>query len=145
MGSNGCIAAAATRCDCQSAQHGCSLSPTEKVDRKHWQQAASRQLHLSGPLGWTALSQAKLHVSSCAVAQVLYGDQSYHVTPYGTKFDKDGTRVTVHIDMDVRQCSFEVDGTNFGVAFWSLPAQVYPAVSMRYGGKVKFITCMGVS
>lgn len=93
----------------------------------------------------TALSKAKMHASSCAVAQVLYDDQSYHVTPYGTKFDKDGTRVTVHIDMDTRQCSFEVDGINLGVAFWSLPAQVYPAVSMRYGGKVKFITCMGGS
>lgn len=92
------------------------------------------------------MSYADTYVLSCAsVAQVLYGDQSYHVTPYGTKFDKDGTRVTVHIDMDSRQCSFEVDGVKLGVAFWTLPAQVYPAVSMRYGGKVKFITCMGVS
>ena len=86
-----------------------------------------------------------MYVLSYAVPQVLYGDQSYHVTPYGTKFDKDGTRVTVHINMDTRSCSFEVDGINFGMAFWSLPAQVYPAVSMRYGGKVKFITCMGVN
>ncbi len=77
--------------------------------------------------------------------QVLYGNQSYHVVPYGAKYDADGTRVTVHIDMTARQCSFEVDGTHFGVAFWNLPAQVYPAVSMRYGGKVKFITCMGVN
>ena len=77
--------------------------------------------------------------------QVLYGNQSYHVVPYGAKYDADGTRITVHIDMTARQCSFEVDGTHFGVAFWSLPAQVYPAVSMRYGGKVKFITCMGVN
>ncbi|DBA69050.1 TPA: BTB/POZ domain-containing protein 19 [Trebouxia sp. C0005] len=77
--------------------------------------------------------------------KVLYGNQSYHVVPYGAKYDANGTRVTVHTDMTARHCSFEVDGTHFGVAFWNLPAQVYPAVSMRYGGKVKFITCMGVS
>lgn len=105
MGSNGSIAAAAAKCNCNAAHFGCSLSPTEKV---------------------------------------LYDDQSYHVTPYGAKFERDGTRVTVHIDMDARRCSFEVDGINYGVAFWTLPAQVYPAVSMRYGGKVKFITCMAV-
>ena len=77
--------------------------------------------------------------------KVLYGNQSYHVVPYGTKYDSDGTRVTVHVDMDARQCSFEVNGTHLGVAFWNLPAQVYPAVSMRYGGRVKLITCIGVS
>ena len=86
-----------------------------------------------------------LCTSSVCNLQVLYGNQSYHVIPYGTKYEADGTHVTVHIDMNLRQCSFEVNGIHLGVAFWNLPAQVYPAVSMRYGGKVKFITCMGVN
>ena len=77
--------------------------------------------------------------------QVLYGNQSYHVSPYGAKYNADGSHVVVHIDMDARQCSFEVNGIRFGVAFYDLPDQVYPAVSMRYGGKLKYITCMGVN
>ena len=107
---------------------------------------------MMGSNGSTAISAQKCDCCSdevgCPLApteKVLYGNQSYHVTPYGAKYDSDGTRVTVHIDMDARQCSFEVNGMPFGVAFWDLPVQVYPAVSMRYGGRMKYITCMGVS
>lgn len=81
----------------------------------------------------------------CSCLQVLYGSQSYHVTPYGMKYEADGSHVVVRIDTDAGQCSFEVNGMQFGVAFYDLPEQVYPAISMRYGGRAKFVTCMGIS
>lgn len=137
MGSNGSIAAAAAKCNCNAAHFGCSLSPTEKV-------AGICMAHETVLFQLPSIVRCTSTSFSSATMQVLYDDQSYHVTPYGAKFERDGTRVTVHIDMDARRCSFEVDGINYGVAFWTLPAQVYPAVSMRYGGKVKFITCMAV-
>ena len=74
--------------------------------------------------------------------QVYFEEQSYHVLPYGSSWTEDSTRIAVHVDMNLRTCSFEVDGQHFGQAFYDLPAEVYPAVSMRDGGRIKFAACL---
>lgn len=74
--------------------------------------------------------------------QVYFEEKSYHVLPYGSSWTEDGTRIAVRVDMNLRTCSFEVNGQHFGQAFYNLPAEVYPAVSMRDGGRVKFAACL---
>ncbi|RIA90135.1 concanavalin A-like lectin/glucanase domain-containing protein [Glomus cerebriforme] len=55
---------------------------------------------------------------------------------YGQKF-KENDRITVHLDMKKRTCSFSVNGTNYPVAFRNLPNRVYPAVSLKAPGKAR--------
>uniref|UniRef100_U9UZK5 SPRY domain-containing protein n=1 Tax=Rhizophagus irregularis (strain DAOM 181602 / DAOM 197198 / MUCL 43194) TaxID=747089 RepID=U9UZK5_RHIID len=47
---------------------------------------------------------------------------------YGQTF-KEKDRITVHLDM--RTCSFSVNGKRYPIAFRNLPGKVYPAVSLR--------------
>jgi hypothetical protein len=77
-----------------------------------------------------------------ATEKVFYLDESYHVMPYGDKWDDDGTHIAVHVDMDQRTLSFTVNGVDHGLAFFGLSDAVYPAVSMRHPGRVKYIACM---
>ena len=79
---------------------------------------------------------------SPSLIQVYFEEKSYHVLPYGSSWTEDGTRIAVHVDMNLRTCSFEVNGQHFGQAFYDLPAEVYPAVSMRDGGRIKFAACL---
>lgn len=87
-------------------------------------------------------SSEKMHCPLSLAETVVYDDQAYHVVPYGVTYDSDGTRISMRVDMNARECSFEVNGIPLGVAFWDLPAQVYPAISTRNGGRIRLITCM---
>ncbi|POG79851.1 hypothetical protein GLOIN_2v1523611, partial [Rhizophagus irregularis DAOM 181602=DAOM 197198] len=51
----------------------------------------------------------------------------------------DGTKVTVHLDMNKRTCSFTVNGTKYPkVSSWNnLPSKLYPVVSLRYPGRIR--------
>jgi hypothetical protein len=51
----------------------------------------------------------------------------------------DGTKVTVHLDMNKRTCAFTVNGTRYPkVSSWNnLPSKLYPVVSLRYPGRIR--------
>ncbi|GET60912.1 hypothetical protein GLOIN_2v1523715 [Rhizophagus irregularis DAOM 181602=DAOM 197198] len=55
---------------------------------------------------------------------------------YCPPFD-DGTKVTVHLDMNKKTCAFTVDGTKYPeVSGWNnLPSKLYPVVSLKYPEK----------
>ncbi|RGB22384.1 hypothetical protein C1646_730739 [Rhizophagus diaphanus] len=57
---------------------------------------------------------------------------------YCPPFD-DGTKVTVHLDMNKRTCAFTVDGTKYPeVSGWNnLPSKLYPVVSLKYPGRLR--------
>ena len=58
---------------------------------------------------------------------------------YGCTWHKDGTEITVHLDMEAKTCCFSVDDRPQGVAFVNLPHCVYPAASMSCGGAFRFL------
>ncbi|RIA81899.1 hypothetical protein C1645_881336 [Glomus cerebriforme] len=51
----------------------------------------------------------------------------------------DGTKITVHLDMNKRTCAFTVDGIKYPeVSGWdNLPSKLYPVVSLRYPGRFR--------
>ncbi|CAI2163011.1 20157_t:CDS:1 [Funneliformis geosporum] len=53
---------------------------------------------------------------------------------YCPSFEKDNSKVTVHLDMNKRTCAFTVNGTRYpAVSVWNdLPSILYPVVSLRY-------------
>ncbi|RIA86684.1 concanavalin A-like lectin/glucanase domain-containing protein [Glomus cerebriforme] len=57
---------------------------------------------------------------------------------YCPKFG-DGSKVTVHLDMNKRTCAFTVNGTRYQeVPCWNnLPPKLYPVVSLRYPGRFR--------
>jgi hypothetical protein len=63
-----------------------------------------------------------------------YNNKYFHCPPF-----KDGTRITVHLDMDKRSCAFTVDGIKYPeVAKWNnLPSKLYPVVSLVYPGRFR--------
>ncbi|PKC60177.1 hypothetical protein RhiirA1_468412 [Rhizophagus irregularis] len=46
----------------------------------------------------------------------------------------DGTKITIHLDMNKRTCAFTVNGTKYPeVSGWNnLPSKLYPVVSLRF-------------
>lgn len=57
-----------------------------------------------------------------------------------SEWHRDGCVVTVHLDMDRRECGFSVDGMFVGILFSNLPGCVFPAVSLSGGGIVRFLS-----
>jgi hypothetical protein len=51
----------------------------------------------------------------------------------------DGTRITVHLDMNKRTCAFTVNGTKYReVSEWNnLPSKLYPVASLKYPGRFR--------
>ena len=64
---------------------------------------------------------------------------------YGAPWHKDGTEITVHLDMEARTCGFSINGRTQGEAFVNLPSCVYPAVSMGSGGEFRFLCISSAS
>ncbi|RGB37166.1 hypothetical protein C1646_666379 [Rhizophagus diaphanus] len=50
----------------------------------------------------------------------------------------DGTKVTVHLDMNKRTCSFTIKGIKYReVSEWNLPSKLHPVVSLYYPGRFR--------
>ncbi|CAG8761296.1 21_t:CDS:1, partial [Rhizophagus irregularis] len=51
----------------------------------------------------------------------------------------DGTKITVHLDMNKRTCAFTVNGTKYPevLAWNNLPSKLYPVVSLKYPGRFR--------
>ncbi|PKY50528.1 hypothetical protein RhiirA4_406601 [Rhizophagus irregularis] len=62
-------------------------------------------------------------------------NQSYS-KGYGVKFGK-GDRVTVHLNMGSRSLAYSINGIRHGEAWNTLPAELYPAVSLKKPAKVR--------
>ncbi|GES97612.1 hypothetical protein GLOIN_2v1523542 [Rhizophagus clarus] len=60
------------------------------------------------------------------------------VKNYCPKFG-DGARITVHLDMNKRTCSFTVNGKKYPeISEWNnLPSKLYPVVSLRHPGRFR--------
>jgi hypothetical protein len=51
---------------------------------------------------------------------------------------KDGTTITVHLDMNKKTCAFTVNGTKYReILEWNLPSKLYPVVSLRHPGRFR--------
>ncbi|RGB27927.1 hypothetical protein C1646_768471 [Rhizophagus diaphanus] len=68
-----------------------------------------------------------------------YCRNSNYETYYCPSFHEDGARITVHLDMNKRTCSFTVNGTKYPeVSVWNnLPSELYPIVSIKYPGRYR--------
>ncbi|CAB4440186.1 unnamed protein product [Rhizophagus irregularis] len=66
---------------------------------------------------------------------ICHNTHSYRIK-YGQTF-KEKDRITVHLDMEKRTCSFSVNGKRYPIAFRNLPDEVYPAVSLRAPGRAR--------
>ena len=51
----------------------------------------------------------------------------------------DGSKITVHLDMNKRTCSFTINGTKHPVvSVWNnLPSKLCPVVSLGYPGRIR--------
>jgi hypothetical protein len=49
----------------------------------------------------------------------------------------DGTKVTVHLDMNKRTCSYTVNGITYSEVWSNLPSKLYPVVSLRHPGRFR--------
>ncbi|CAB5188867.1 unnamed protein product [Rhizophagus irregularis] len=51
----------------------------------------------------------------------------------------DGTKITVHLDMNKRTCAFSVNGKRYSeISEWNnLPSKLHPVVSLRYPGRFR--------
>ncbi|CAB5356716.1 unnamed protein product [Rhizophagus irregularis] len=50
----------------------------------------------------------------------------------------DGTKVTVHLDMNKRTCSFTINGKKYReVSEWNLPSKLHPVISLYYPGRFR--------
>ncbi|GBC28551.2 hypothetical protein GLOIN_2v1836093 [Rhizophagus irregularis DAOM 181602=DAOM 197198] len=58
---------------------------------------------------------------------------------YCPPFHYDGAKITVHLDINRRTCSFTVNGTKYSeVSAWNnLPSKLYPVVSLKYPGRFR--------
>ncbi|CAI2169008.1 7185_t:CDS:2 [Funneliformis geosporum] len=63
-------------------------------------------------------------------------DNGPYTNQYGNEFFENA-RITVHLDMNERTCSFSIDGQRYPVAFSNLPDEIYPAVSLKSPGKAR--------
>jgi hypothetical protein len=60
---------------------------------------------------------------------------TYSRTNYCPSFRNDGTKITVHLDMNNRTCAFTINSTKYPVVSeWNLPSKLYPIVSLRSNG-----------
>jgi hypothetical protein len=51
---------------------------------------------------------------------------------------RDGTTITVHLDMNKRSCAFTVNGTKYHeISEWNLPSKLYPVVSLCHPGRFR--------
>lgn len=72
-------------------------------------------------------------------ATISKGPDNRDLEKYGVPWHKDGSEITVHLDMEARTCGFSIDDTYLGLAFLNLPPCVYPAASMGKGGEFRFL------
>ncbi|RIA88528.1 hypothetical protein C1645_826212 [Glomus cerebriforme] len=58
---------------------------------------------------------------------------------YCPSFNKDGAKITVHLDMNKKTCAFTINGTKYAeVSSWNnLPSKLYPIVSFRHPGRFR--------
>jgi hypothetical protein len=58
---------------------------------------------------------------------------------YCPSFQNDNVKVTVHLNMNERTCTFSVNGTKYpAVSKWNnLPSKLYPIVSLHYPGRLR--------
>ena len=50
----------------------------------------------------------------------------------------EGTKITVHLDMNERSCAFTVNGIKYPeVSKWKLPSKLYPIVDLYYPGRFR--------
>jgi hypothetical protein len=77
----------------------------------------------SQPTGWVLSSQGYCWNS---------GNYEYYCPPF-----EDGTKITVHLDMNKKTCAFTVNGTKYmKVPGWNnLPSKLYSVVSLVYPGR----------
>ncbi|RIA91580.1 hypothetical protein C1645_767218 [Glomus cerebriforme] len=66
----------------------------------------------------------------------LYHNNQLYSKGYGVKFGK-GDRVTVHLNMGNRSLAYSINGVRYGEAWNTLPAELYPAVSLKKSAKVR--------
>ncbi|PKK79449.1 hypothetical protein RhiirC2_727236 [Rhizophagus irregularis] len=59
-----------------------------------------------------------------------------YTNKYGKEF-KENDRITVHLDMGKRTCSFSINGKRYPIAFRDLPDEIYPAVSLKAPGRAR--------
>ncbi|CAI2172824.1 6214_t:CDS:1 [Funneliformis geosporum] len=59
--------------------------------------------------------------------------------PYCLPFEEDGSKVTVHLDMNKRTCAFTVNGKKYPEVskLNDLPSKLYPVASLRYPGRLR--------
>jgi hypothetical protein len=55
---------------------------------------------------------------------------------YGEEFEEND-RITVHLDMGERTCSFSINGERYPIAFRDLPDEIYPAISIIAPGRAR--------
>ena len=80
------------------------------------------------PTGWVLGSNGKCWNSNM---------ESDYCPPF-----EDGTRITVHLDLNKRTCAFTVNGTKYPEALgWNnLPEKLYPVVSLNSNGRFRIQT-----
>ncbi|CAB5192155.1 unnamed protein product [Rhizophagus irregularis] len=51
----------------------------------------------------------------------------------------DGSKITVHLDMNKRTCAFTINGTKYpAISSWNnLPSKLYPVVTLKYPGRFR--------
>ncbi|GBC03177.1 hypothetical protein RclHR1_00500025 [Rhizophagus clarus] len=101
--------------NCQYAWVG--VCSTENFNCESW---AGKQ-----PTGWVLGSSGICYTSN---------DRSYYCPSFG-----DGTKITVHLDMNKRTCAFTINGIRYPeVAVWNnLPSKLYPVASLCYPGRLR--------
>ncbi|RGB37161.1 hypothetical protein C1646_757212 [Rhizophagus diaphanus] len=78
------------------------------------------------PTGWVLGSCGRCRNSDTVI-------KDYYCPSFG-----DGTKITVHLDMNKRTCSFTINGIKYReVSEWNLPSKLHPVVSLRYPGRFR--------
>ncbi|GBB85594.1 hypothetical protein RclHR1_01210002 [Rhizophagus clarus] len=79
----------------------------------------------SQPIGWVLGSNG-----NCCNSGIWLNN-------YCNRF-RDGSKVTVHLNMNQRTCAFTVNGVRYPeVPEWNLPSKLYPVVSLCYPGRIR--------
>ncbi|PKK79448.1 BTB-domain-containing protein [Rhizophagus irregularis] len=74
--------------------------------------------------------------SNGAICHNTQEENGPYTNKYGKEFKKND-RITVHLDMGERTCSFSINGERYPIAFRDLPNEIYPAVSLRTPGRAR--------
>ena len=67
---------------------------------------------------------------------VICHNISDYKNKYGQMFGEND-RITVHLNMEEKTCSFSINGKRYPIAFRDLPDEIYPAVSLKTPGKAR--------